>query len=206
MPAYPISVTPEEMSSLPSGSSSQLNTKVLTCKVWTLCGESSSSQCSTWPPSCDFSSLCSRPVAHLACLQCDSCFVGFNFLEVEGTANHVVHLEHWVSANKLASVVSLLSWEAKERGSFLFPRNVPLWAGESSAGQEHHSSLTKMLSRAWRKRVGVRPSETIPCILSTSENRSWLAGEGWSEAVTTWTRVRNKQRKKEKTQAALTRS
>lgn len=40
----------------------------------------------------------------------------------------MVHLEHWASANKSASVVSLLSWEAKERGlfSFLFPRNVHL--------------------------------------------------------------------------------
>lgn len=45
--------------------------------------------------------------------------MGLSFLEVEGTVIHVVHLEHWVSANKSASVVSLLSWEAEERKGFV---------------------------------------------------------------------------------------
>lgn len=66
--------------------------------------------------------------------------MGFNFLEV---TMWLVHLEHWVSANKLASVVSLLSWEAEERGLFSFslPRNVHLHTGRSRAGLERHDLL-----------------------------------------------------------------
>ncbi|KAL6062502.1 hypothetical protein STEG23_030705, partial [Scotinomys teguina] len=41
----------------------------------------------------------SQPIARLACLQCDSYFMGLSFLEVERTVVHVVHLEPWVSAN-----------------------------------------------------------------------------------------------------------
>lgn len=184
-------------------------------RVCTLCGEGG---CRIFPGSqcymcahalSDFSSPSSRPSACLACLQHDSYFMGFNFLEVAGKVTHVVHLEHWGSASKLASVVSLPSGEAKQRGlfSFFFPRNVHLQSTERTRAASNATAC----SRCWRRNLGGRQwafGLQSPFRASSHPPRPQLvlAGEQRSEAATTGTGVRNRQRKERRARAMLTRS